>query len=178
MQPIAPHLAANCTPTIHLLLQSTSDSHGSQTLSAPPPEYASSRTYRRPNPVPNGRPTDRLLGRNTSGPPFGRIPATHITPKITLCHPQAQIATKPHKSRSRFAFQGRHCDRVLFWLQIHRHLGSPQGRHLCKQRTLSCTFVIGCANYKMHPSVGLNGNLPWSGDVLVICHPRPNLKIL
>ena len=101
--PITPLSAANCTPTIHLLLQSTSDSHGSQTLSAPPPEYASSRTYRRPNPAPNGRPTDRLSGRSTSGPPFGRNPAA------LSCLLRHFVASKP-KSRPNRVNRGRGLD--------------------------------------------------------------------
>ena len=86
-----------------------------------------------------------------------------LIPKNTLGRPLSQNATKPRKSRSRFGFQGRHGDRELFWLQKSRHLGSPHCRPLSKWRPPCCAFLIGCANYKMPPSGGLNGNLPWSG---------------
>ena len=176
----APHRFAKYTP-FHLFTFSFSelaDSHGVKN-----PKCAAGGKYPFPY-LPaadsdTNRTAKRSAPRSFQFRPSNRSKSgSPLIPKNTLGRPLSQNATKPRKSRSRFGFQGRHGDRELFWLQICRHLGSPHCRHLHKQRPLLCSFLIGWQNYKMPPSVGLNGNLPWSGGVLVICHPRPNLKII
>ena len=123
--------------------------HPSYLLNAPHPNYSSSSSLSsREQPWP---PTHQTLAgqkrtfpdlhaansgpnrkaKSTASPsqqfrPFNWLESDHpYHTHFSLCHPQAQITTKPRKSRSRFAFQGRHGDRELFWLQIRRHLGSP-----------------------------------------------------
>ena len=72
------------------------------------------------------------------------------------------------------AFRGRHGHRELIPTPDEVAICIPKGRHLCQTATICCASLIGqfwLENYKIIPSVGLNGNLPWSGGVLVICHP-------